>query len=127
MLRLIADPDGRIVQWLTTTPGIVLPLAGANELDVDETTNPTLPAALDTDGTSFRLVAGGLTRNGQPFVVNPLGTAEQERLTQANIAAVLDQLQAIRDAASLSNAQRDAAIKLLCRIAQFVARRLVAG
>jgi hypothetical protein len=127
MLRLTAAADGTLVTWSVVPHGTDLPPAGPRDLDVDDTTNPLLVAALDTDGQSFRLTAGALTRNGQPFAVNPPGQAEQERLTPANVAAVLDQLQAFRDAASLSNAQRDAAIRLLCRIAQFMIRRLVAG
>jgi hypothetical protein len=128
MLRLTADPaDGALVTWAVFPHGAGLPPAGPSDLDLDETTNPTLVAALDQDGRSFRLVGGALSRNGQPFTINPPGAAETEKLTPANVSAVLDQLQAFRDAASLSNAQRDAAIKLLCRIAQFMIRRLVAG
>lgn len=128
MLRLTADPaDGALVTWAVFPHGASLPPAGGNDLDLDETTNPTLVAALDTDGRSFRLVGGVLRRDGAAFTINPPGAAETEKLTPANVAAVLDQLQAFRDAASLSNAQRDAAIKLLCRITQFFIRRLVAG
>jgi hypothetical protein len=127
MLRLTAAADGTLVTWSVVPHGTDLPPAGPRDLDIDDTTNPLLVAALDTDGQSFRLTDGALTRNGQPFAVNPPGQAEQERLTPANVAAVLDQLQAFRDAGSLSNAQRDAAIKLLCRISQFFIRRLVAG
>jgi hypothetical protein len=95
MLRLTAEPDGTIGFVLTVPPGADLTPAGPHELDIDEAANPDFPAAWDTDSRSFALIDGELTRNGEPYAVNPPSPPEP---TQAErIAAALVSLPELSD------------------------------
>lgn len=123
--RFSAAPDGAIVSLTVTLPGAPdLPPAGPNELDCDEATNAATLAAYDTDSRSFTLAGGVLRRSGVVVTINAPGPAEQERITAATAATVLASLQTYRDLASPTNAQTLAVVKLLCRIAQVLIRRL---
>jgi hypothetical protein len=125
MARFTATPDGEIVGLTVLLPTATdLPPAGPNELDFDEATNQAILAAFDTDSRAFTLTGGALRRNGVAVVVNPPGAVEQDRITPTTAAAVLAQLQTYRDLTAPSGAQTLAVVKLLCRIAQVLIRRL---